>query len=164
MKKINLRQIDSTSKIAIIILVIIAGYFLTFLVMSLLLMPDQTPMVRMMNEMMGTNIMNFSTTNSIITNTVSLLFGIGLGLLMSLYLFGMQAKDKEHNILRKALSGDEKKIFDEIKRAGEITQDSLRFRLDWSKAKVSTILTNLDKIGLIQRERTGKTYKVYLQK
>ena len=164
MKKINLKQIDSTSKIAIIILVIIAGYFLTFLVMSLLLMPDQTPMVRMMNEMMGTNIMNFSTTNSIITNTVSLLFGIGLGLLMSLYLFGMQAKDKEHNILRKALSGDEKKIFDEIKRAGEITQDSLRFRLDWSKAKVSTILTNLDKIGLIQRERTGKTYKVYLQK
>ena len=55
-------------------------------------------------------------------------------------------------------------FLDEIKKAGEITQDSLRFRLNWSKAKVSTILTNLDKIGLIQRERIGKTYKVYLQK
>ena len=51
-----------------------------------------------------------------------------------------------------------------IKKSGEITQDSLRFRLDWSKAKVSTILTNLDKRNLIQRERIGKTYKVYLQK
>ena len=59
---------------------------------------------------------------------------------------------------------NEKKILDEVKRAGEITQDSLRFRLNWSKAKISTILTNLDKINLIQRERQGKTYKVFLSK
>jgi len=69
-----------------------------------------------------------------------------------------------NNIIRKALSEDEKSILEEIKKAGKITQDSLRFRLNWSKTKVSTILTNLDKINLIQRERTGKTYKVYLQK
>ena len=54
-------------------------------------------------------------------------------------------------------------ILDEIKKAGEITQDSLRFRLNWSKAKISTTLTNLDKMNLIQKERIGKTYKVYLQ-
>ena len=41
---------------------------------------------------------------------------------------------------------------------------SLRFRLNWSKAKISTILTNLDKKGIVQRQRTGKTYNIYLQK
>lgn len=164
MNKPNLKEIDNVSKIALIVLVAIIGYFLTFLIVSLLSAPTQTPMMRMANEMMGTNIMNFSTTNAIIINLVSLIFGIGLGFLVSLHLFRTQAEDEEYNILRKALSENEKKILDEIKRAGEITQDSLRFRLDWSKAKVSTTLTNLDKRGLIQRERIGKTYRVYLQK
>ena len=72
-------------------------------------------------------------------------------------------KDKEFNIIKKALSEDERKILNEIKKAGEITQDSLRFRLNWSKAKISTILTNLDKKEIVQRQRTGKTYYVYLQ-
>jgi len=120
--------------------------------------------MQMMGEAMGTNVMNFSTTNSIIINLISLIFAAGLGFLASLYLFRTKTEDREYNILRKALSQDEKKILDEIKKAKEITQDSLKFRLDWSKAKVSTILTNLDKRGLIQRERIGKTYKVYLQK
>lgn len=164
MEKIDLKRIDNVSKIALIILVAIIGYFLMFFISSSFLTPKQTPMMRMMNEMTGTNIMNFSTTNSIIINLISLVFGIGLGFLTSLYLFRTQQEDKEYNILRKALSDDEKKILDEVKRIGEITQDSLRFRLEWSKAKVSTILTNLDKRGLIQRERIGKTYKVYLQK
>ena len=164
MKKINLKQVDNVSKIALIILVAIMGYFLMFLILSSLLAPTQTPMMEMMNEMIGTNIMNFSTTNSAIINLISLTFAVGLGFLISLYLFKTKVEDKEYKILRKALSEDEKAILDEIKKAGEITQDSLRFRLDWSKAKVSTILTNLDKMGLIQRERIGKTYKVYLQK
>jgi len=68
----------------------------------------------------------------------------------------------ELKIIRKALSDDEKAVVDEVKRAGKITQDSLRFRLGWSKAKVSRILTNLDKMNLIQRERIGKTYNVFL--
>ncbi|MBI2667909.1 hypothetical protein HYX17_04040 [Candidatus Woesearchaeota archaeon] len=164
MKKLNLKEVDNVSRIILIILFAIVGYFLVFLVTSSLLTPKQTPMMRMMSEAMGTNIMNFSTTNSIIINLVSLIFSAGLGFFASLYLFGLQSKDKEYNIMRKAFSEDEKAILDEIKKAGEITQDSLRFRLDWSKAKVSTVLTNLDKRNLIQRERIGKTYKVYLQK
>jgi uncharacterized membrane protein len=164
MKRINLKELDNVSKIALIVLVAVIGYFLVFLIVSLLLKPTQTPMMQMMNEMMGTNIMSFSTTNSIIINLISLVFGVGFGFLTSLYLFKTDTEEKEYHILRKALSDDEKKILDEIKKAGEITQDSLRFRLEWSKAKVSTILTNLDKRNLIQRERIGKTYKVYLQK
>jgi len=68
----------------------------------------------------------------------------------------------ELEIIKRALSDDEKAVLDEIRRAGEITQDSLRFRLEWSKAKLSRILTNLDKMNLIQRERVGKTYNVFL--
>src|SRR3989344_8132275 len=164
MNELNLKEVDNVSKIALVILVAIIGYFLLFLITSSLLIPKQTPMMQMMNEAMGANIMNFSTTNSIIINLISLIFAAGLGFLASLYLFKVQSKDKEYSILRKALSEDEKKILDEIKKAEEITQDSLRFRLNWSKAKVSTILTNLEKRNLIQRERIGKTYKIYLQK
>ncbi len=164
MKNINLKGLDNVSKVVLIVLVVVIGYFLMFLIMSLLLQPTQTPMMNMMNNMMGTNIMSFSTPNSIIINLVSLAFALGSGFFTSLYLFRTKSEDKNYNILRKALSDDEKKILDEIKRAGEITQDSLKFRLNWSKAKISTILTNLDKRNLIQRERTGKTYKVYLQK
>ena len=164
MKKLNLKEVDNVSKIVLVILVAIIGYFLLFLITSSLLIPKQTPMMQMMGEAMGTNIMNFSTTNSIIINIISLIFAAGLGFFALLYLFRVQSKDKEYSIMRKALSEDEKAILDEIKKAGEITQDSLRFRLDWSKAKVSTILTNLDKMNLIQRERIGKTYNVYLQR
>ena len=162
--KLNLKEVDNVSKMMLVILVAIIGYFLLFLITNSLLIPKQTPMMQMMGEAMGTNIMNFSTTNSIIINLISLIFAAGLGFFASLYLFGLQSKDKEYSIMRKALSEDEKAILDEIKKTGEITQDSLRFRLDWSKAKVSTILTNLDKRNLIQRERIGKTYNVYLQK
>lgn len=164
MAKINLKNLDNVSRILLVILVAIVGYFLLFLITSSLLAPKQTPMMEMMGEMMGTTIMNFSTTNSIIINLVSLVFAVALGFVAALYLFRAESENKEYYILRRALSEDEKRILDEVKRAGEITQDSLRFRLDWSKAKVSTILTNLDKRNLVQRERTGKTYKVYLQK
>jgi uncharacterized membrane protein len=68
----------------------------------------------------------------------------------------------ELDIIKRVLSDDERAVLDEIGRAGEITQDSLRFRLEWSKSKLSRILTNMDKLNLIQRERVGKTYTVFL--
>ena len=117
-----------------------------------------------MSQMMGSDIMNFSSSSSAIMNLVSLVVAIIAAVVASFYLFKHGAKEQEYNIIKRALSKDEKSILEEIKKADEITQDSLRFRLNWSKAKVSTILTNLDKRNLIQRERIGKTYKVYLQK
>ena len=139
-------------------------YFAVFSILKPFFITEPTPMMRMMGQMVGSDIMNFSSANSVTMNLVSLIVAISVALIVSFYLFKHDAKNEEYAIIRKALSDDEKRILDEIKKSGEITQDSLRFRLDWSKAKVSTILTNLDKRGLIQRERTGKTYKVYLQK
>ena len=164
MKKINLTKLDNVTKILLILLIGVIFYFAIFSILKPFFITEPTPMMKMMSQVMGSDIMNFSTTSSATMNLVSLIVAIIIAVIASFYLFKHDVKDEEYDIIRKALSDDEKKILDEIKRAGEITQDSLRFRLGWSKAKVSTILTNLDKGGLIQRERIGKTYKVYLQK
>ncbi len=148
----NLTKLDSVTKILIILLVVAISYFIIFLILKPFFAP--TSMMDMMNQI-----------GSIGTETIiPLIIALTIGIIISFYLFKTETKDKEYNIIKKVLSEDEKKILDEVKKAGEITQDSLRFRLNWSKAKISTLLTNLDKKGVIQRERTGKTYNVYLQK
>ena len=106
MNKPNIKEVDNVSKIVLIFLVAIVGYFLVFLIISPLFVLKQTPMKQVMGEVMGTNIMNFSTTNSIIINLISLVFAAGLGFLTSLYLFRTKTEDKEYDILRKALSQD----------------------------------------------------------
>lgn len=163
MKRINVTRLDNITKILLILLVGVIFYFALFSILKPFFITEPTPMPGMMGQMMGPDIMNFSSASSATMNLFSLIAAISVALIVSFYLFKHDAKEQEYNILKRALSADEKTILDEIKKAGEITQDSLRFRLDWSKAKVSTILTNLDKMGLIQRERIGKTYKVYLQ-
>jgi uncharacterized membrane protein len=105
--------------------------------------------------------------NTLIINLGALSLALLAGTLVSLWLKTEKtevtiSKRDELETIKRALSDDEKAVLDEIRRAGEITQDSLRFRLDWSKAKLSRILTNLDKMNLIQRERVGKTYNVFL--
>ena len=153
----NLTQLNNVTKILLIILVVAVSYFLIFIILKPFSAPKD--MMGMMEQLSG----GLNT-----TNLFSLILALIIGIVISFYLFKQnekdKEKDKEFNIIKKALSEDERKILNEIKKAGEITQDSLRFRLNWSKAKISTILTNLDKRGLIQRERTGKTYKVYLEK
>lgn len=164
MKKIDLKRLDNVTKILLILLIGVVFYFAIFSILKPFFITEPTPMMRMMGQMVGSDIMNFSSANSVTMNLISLIVAISVALIVSFYLFKHEAKNEEYAIIRKALSDDEKKILDEIKKSGEITQDSLRFRLNWSKAKVSTILTNLDKRNLIQRERIGKTYRVYLQK
>ena len=158
MKKINLKELDNVTKILLILLIGVILYLVMFISLSPFLIREPTSMAEMMSQFMGSN------NSSITINLISLIIAIIVALIVSFYLFKQDGEEQEYKILRKALSEDEKKILDEIKKAGEITQDSLRFRLDWSKAKTSTILTNLDKRNLIQRKRTGKTYNVYLQK
>jgi uncharacterized membrane protein len=70
--------------------------------------------------------------------------------------------DKSMMILKKALTDDEIAIIDMVKDTPGVTQDSLRFRTDFSKSKVSALILNLEKKGIVQREKTGKTYKIFL--
>lgn len=156
MKK-TITELNNVTKILLIILVVAVAYFIIFLALRPFFAPKS--MMDMMDQITG----GIGT-----ANITSLIIALIIGVIISFYLFKSENKsmDKENefNIIKKVLSEDEKRILHEVKKARGITQDSLRFRLGWSKAKISTMLTNLDKKSLVQRERTGKTYKVYLQK
>ena len=148
----NLIKLDSVTKILLIALVVAVSYLIIFLILKPFFAP--TSMMDIMNQTVA------GRTDTIISFIIALV----IGLVISFYMFKDKGKERDEiSIIRKVLSEDEKKILDEIKKAGKITQDSLRFRLGWSKAKVSTILTNLDKKGIVQRQRTGKTYNIHLQ-
>ncbi|MFQ6086092.1 MAG: helix-turn-helix transcriptional regulator [Candidatus Bathyarchaeia archaeon] len=160
--KLKVDRLDLITR-AMLVIFLVAFSYLVFL---LLLRPLFFPQRPFDSDMMGMmkRMMSYPSEGTLVYYVAALLPAMGLGLLLSLFLRAKSVEDDEYRILRRALSRDERRVLDEIKKAGEITQDSLRVRLDWSKAKVSRILTNLDKMNLIQRERTGKTYRVFLQK
>lgn len=70
-------------------------------------------------------------------------------------------QDKFELIL-KAMDDNEKKVLKAVKEQEGITQSTLKYRTDLSKAKVSQILTSFERKHLIKRELKGKTYAVYL--
>ncbi len=97
--------------------------------------------------------------------TLSFIAGIAAGALF--YLWAKpdevgEKKDKSYAILERALSDDEALLIEIIRENEGITQDSLRFRTGFSKSKVSALLLNLEKKGIITRERLGRTYKVFI--
>ncbi|CAG0977712.1 hypothetical protein METP2_01773 [Methanosarcinales archaeon] len=62
-----------------------------------------------------------------------------------------------------ALEGDEKKLVKEIAdHGGEMLQNELVLSLNFSKAKVSRMLTDLEKRGLVLKKQYGLTNKVAL--
>jgi len=67
------------------------------------------------------------------------------------------------DILLKALDPYEQKVIKSIKEQEGITQNTLRLRSDMSKAKLSYVLQELEKRGLIKRVKKGKTLAVYLK-
>ncbi|MBI4020278.1 MAG: hypothetical protein HY367_03015 [Candidatus Aenigmarchaeota archaeon] len=157
--------LESYHPVSKIILILIAGvviYMLSFPVTGLLVPRD-----RPFGHMMG----NFGTPGNILVNSLSVAVGLVGMLVMSLLLFRKREqtpvekpKADEFSIMKRALSADEALLLEKVRAVPDgITQDSLRFRLNWSKAKVSTMLSNLDRMGLVQRERLGKTYKVHYQ-
>ena len=159
----KVRGLDLTTKIILIILAVVISYLLLFLIMSEVFVQETTfSWGNMMGNMMDPG------PDYTVAILLSLTLALVAGVLVTLWLKPTQtetvavAKTDELEIIKRALSNDEKAVLDEIKRAGEITQDSLRFRLEWSKAKLSRILTNLDKLNIIQRERVGKTYNVFI--
>jgi hypothetical protein len=62
------------------------------------------------------------------------------------------------DVLLKALEGDERKAVELIaSRGGRILQNELVNSLDFSKAKVSRVLMNLEKRGIITKKKYGLT-------
>ncbi|MBU7026807.1 MAG: hypothetical protein HXS48_07680 [Theionarchaea archaeon] len=99
--------------------------------------------------------------------TFSFVAGMASGILFYVYsrraVTGSPEQDLDKIVvLKRALSDDEMVIIDMVKDTPGVTQDSLRFRTEFSKSKVSALILNLEKKGIIQREKSGKTYKIFL--
>jgi len=98
---------------------------------------------------------------------LTLAFILGMGSGVAFYLWASPQGEKPeggrgYKILERALSEDEVILVAIIRENEGITQDSLRFRTGFSKSKVSALLLNLEKKGIVTRERLGRTYKVFI--
>jgi len=74
----------------------------------------------------------------------------------------MKVEQNKFELILKAMDENEQKVLKAIREQNGITQSTLKFRTDLSKAKVSQILTDFEKKHLVKRELKGKTYAVYL--
>ena len=72
-------------------------------------------------------------------------------------------EDSKFNILLKALDNYEKKVVNAVREQPGITQNTLRIRTDMSKAKLSYVLQELERRGIVKRIEKGKTLEVYLK-
>lgn len=71
--------------------------------------------------------------------------------------------EEKYSILSKGLSEYEKKVLAIVRQEEGITQSMLRLRVDMSKAKLSQVLQELEKKGLVKRESKDKTFQVFLK-
>ena len=74
----------------------------------------------------------------------------------------MKIEQDKFELVLKGMDDNEKKVLKAVKEQEGITQSTLKFRTDLSKAKVSQILTDFERKNLVKREVKGKTYSVYL--
>ncbi|MFB6353554.1 MAG: helix-turn-helix transcriptional regulator [Halobacteriales archaeon] len=59
------------------------------------------------------------------------------------------------------LPEDERRVLEPVLASPGLTQIELRDRADFSKSKVSQTVSDLEKRGLLYRERQGRTFRVY---
>ena len=64
-------------------------------------------------------------------------------------------------ILLKGLDEYEKQALKIVREQPGITQATIRFKLNLSKAKVSEVVSGLEKKKIVRRKEDGKTFKLY---
>jgi uncharacterized membrane protein len=74
-----------------------------------------------------------------------------------------RSEEEKFELILKGLDEYEKAVMKAVKEQNGITQNTLRIRTNMSKAKLSYVLSDLEKKGLIKREQKGKTLAVYLR-
>lgn len=65
-------------------------------------------------------------------------------------------------MVRKLLNKDDLKVMEIILQNEGITQDSLYSLTGFSRSKLSMIIKDLEEKDLIEREKSGRTFKIYL--
>ncbi len=75
----------------------------------------------------------------------------------------LKIEDIKFKILMKALDPFEQKVVEAIREQDGITQNTLRLRANMSKSKLSIVLKELERRGIVKRVEKGKTLSVYLK-
>lgn len=75
-----------------------------------------------------------------------------------------ESKEERFKILLEGLDEDEKKVITSVKEQDGISQSTLRYRTDLSKSKLSMVLSQLEKKGLITKVKKGKINNIFLKK
>ena len=75
-----------------------------------------------------------------------------------------ELKEEKFKILLTGLDEDEKKVLTAVKEQDGISQTTLKYRVDLSKTKLSVVLSQLEKKGLITKVKKGKINNIYLKK
>ncbi|MFQ5621085.1 MAG: helix-turn-helix transcriptional regulator [Candidatus Nanoarchaeia archaeon] len=94
--------------------------------------------------------------------SISLLVGIALGYIYGHYRKIPHQEEDLPYVPASLLSPDEKKLIKALSK--ETNQKKLGHELNWSKSKVSAILTNLEYKRIITREKHGRNYTITLVK
>ena len=128
----KIRALDYVTKIGCIILVTIMFYIILLFILKPVFIEET---IGTHTTVMGDHLMTFTSPAQRNLNLLALFLAIGSGLATWLIIKEQQnnkedVSKQELEIVKKALSTDEKKMVEEVQKAGEITQDSLRFRLD----------------------------------
>ena len=91
-------------------------------------------------------------------------FSLGAGLVL---LYFLKIKKDQHintTVPSYVLSVEERKILEILKTNPGINQKMIGKHLDFSKARVSAIVNDLEQKQLIKREKFGRSFKVFLNK
>ena len=75
----------------------------------------------------------------------------------------LKVEEMKFKILMKALDPFEQKVVEAIREQEGITQNTLRLRANMSKSKLSIVLKELERRGIVKRVEKGKTFSVYLK-
>lgn len=74
-----------------------------------------------------------------------------------------EIEEEKFSIILKALDDYEKRVLQLVREQEGITQNTLRLRANMSKAKLSYVLQELEKRGLVKRIPKGKTLQIHLR-
>jgi len=94
-----------------------------------------------------------------------IIFFFFLGVFITyLYFNFYKKKDISQVVPSFVLSKEERDILDVIKKTPGINQKHIGEELNFSKARVSAFINDLEQKKLIRRERFGRTFKVFMEK
>ena len=92
---------------------------------------------------------------SILPYAIVFVFGFGIAVLI--YIVFLRSRFRKIEVIKEVLNSEENRIVKALDNGGRVKQDELRRQLDYSKARLSKILSNLEKKDIISKERYGKT-------